>query len=226
MTVLFVVATIILFLTIDWFARRAKERKTAPGTQPVTIAKPVSIRTPEGIYFSPSHTWLNLFPSGKVRIGIDDFVGRMFENPRITYLKHAGERVSKGEPLVMLQEGERTLTVRSPIECEILSENEDLAQHIDLMQTNLFSDGWAYTIKPVRFADLRSFMLGPDSRAWMSKEFSRLRDFLSGALSSRELSPALLQDGGIPVAGALKTLDAKHWQEFENEFLAVEERVK
>jgi len=226
MTVLFVVATIIAFLIIDWFARRVKEKKTVVAPQSASVAKPLSVRTPEGIYFTPSHTWLNLFPSGKVRLGIDDFVSRMFENPRITLLKRAGERVMPGDPILLMQEGEHTLTVRSPIECDILSGNDELAQRSDALYENLFSDGWAYTIKPARFADLRSLMLGPDSRTWMNIEFSRLRDFFAGALGSPELSPALMQDGGVPVAGALKTMGNDRWEQFEDEFLSVEERVK
>ncbi|TAK59098.1 MAG: hypothetical protein EPO24_08110 [Bacteroidetes bacterium] len=226
MTVLFVVATIILFLTIDWFVRRAKEKKPIAVPQQATVAKQFSIRTPEGIYFTPSHTWMNLFPSGKVRLGIDDFVGRMFEKPRVTFLKKAGERVAEGEPLLMLQEGEHALTVRSPIECEILSENEELHEHSSLMYESLFSDGWAYTIKPARFADLRSMMLGPDSRTWMNIEFARLRDFFARPFNQEQLSPVLLQDGGMPVAGAVKQMSKERCQEFEEEFLSVQAKVK
>ena len=225
MTVLFVVAMIIVFLTIDWFARRAKEKKNVLVTQQSAAPKSVTVRTPEGIYFSPSHTWMNLFPSGKVRIGIDDFVGRMFVNPRVTLLKHAGDRVLQGDPILTLEEGEHLLTVRAPLECDVLNENAELQRHSDLMYTNLFSDGWAFTIKPARFADMRNMMLGPDSRSWMSREFSRLRDFFAGLSSSPDFSPVLLQDGGLPVAGALQTMSKERWEQFEHEFLAVEEKV-
>ncbi len=223
MTVLFVIATIIVFLTIDWFVRRAREKKAAPAFAQKPAMQQFSVRTPEGIYFAPSHTWLNLFPSGKVRIGIDDFVSRMLDKPRVTMLKKAGEKVGKGDPILLLQENEHSMTVRSPIECEILNMNEDLLQHPDLMQTNLFSDGWAYTIKPARFADLRSLMLGPDTRSWMNREFARLRDFVAG-IGGAEPVPALLQDGGLPVAGAMKTMSKELCQQFEHEFLSVSER--
>lgn len=224
MTVLFVIATIIIFLTIDWFVKRAREKKAVPVLQQAAMGKPVSARTPEGIYFTPSHTWLNLFPSGKVRLGIDDFIGRMFERPRVTLLKHTGEQVEQGDAILMLQEGDHTLTVRSPIQCEILSANEELPSHPDSMYSNLFSDGWAYTIKPARFADLRAMMLGPDSRSWMNIEFARLRDFFAGAMDSPELAPAL-QDGGMPIAGAVKMMNKERCEQFEREFLSVEKKV-
>ncbi len=220
MTVLLVVATIVFFLGVDWIVRRMKEKEAilAPIPQPGSGAYP--LRIPEGVFFAKSHTWLNLFPSGKVRLGVDDFVGSVLDKPEISFMRTVGDQVEKGEPLLLLSEGDRQLIVRSPISGEIVSLNPELEKDPKVMRETLFSSGWAYTIQPKRSEELRALLLGEESRAWMSQEFRRLRDLLAG--TAAQLAPAVLQDGGAPVPGVLGQLDASAWKKFEDEFLKIQ----
>lgn len=219
MTGILVVATILLFLGIDWIVQ-ARERKAAalaPGQARATDGG-LRVRVPEGVFFAPSHTWLNLFPSGKVLLGVDDFVTRLLKSPRITLLKNAGDRVAKGDAILRLESNGHSLMVRSPIAGEILAPNADLARRPQLMDEALFRDGWAYAIRPGQPAEMKTLFLGDESRRWIQTEFGRLRDFFAGTGS---LAPAVLQDGGPPAAGVMNSLDEKVWQEFEDEFLQV-----
>jgi len=221
MTVIFFVAAIIFFLSLDWIVQLLNKRKADAAVivpRPVSAANP--LRVPEGVFFARSHTWLNLFPSGKIRLGVDDFVGTLMENPRIAFSFKAGDRVEKGDPLLVLEEGDRRITIRSPLAGEILSVNESLEKNPRLMRESLFSEGWAYSIRPRRLEELRSMLIGEESRSWMSNEFGRLRDLLAG-IAPGSLAPAVLQDGGAPAPGLLKYLDQARLQEFEEQFLQV-----
>ncbi len=220
MTVLFVFGTIVLFLTIDWLVQRRTKRQEIPAIQPAF--KSWTARTPEGIFFARSHTWLNLFPSGKVRLGVDDFIGRLFENPEVLLLKQTGDRVARGEPLFLIREHGHELTIRSPIEGQVLASNDELPRNPGLLKELLFSDGWAYTIKPARTAEFRDLLLGEETLAWMRSEFSRLRDMFAGA--SLQGQPVLLQDGGLPASGSIKLFNNELAQQFEDQFLQVNGR--
>ncbi len=222
MTVLFVIVTIILFLAIDRVYLRLKGRITVPAAHAGEMeTRPYPVRTPEGIFFTPSHTWLNLFPSGKVRLGVDDFVGRMVERPQVVLLKAPGDQVTRGEPLLVLKEEGHELTVSSPIDGEIETANEELVDHPEFLRKTLFSQGWAYGIRPYRLSELKNLIFGSESRAWMRSEFGRLRDFFADATSGGRIAPAMLQDGGPPIAGAMRDMDPDVWQKFEHEFLHV-----
>jgi glycine cleavage system H lipoate-binding protein len=219
MTVLFVVATILLFLGIDWAVRRARGERFVPVASPVRTAG-YPVRTPGGIFFAKSHTWLNLFPTGSVRLGVDDFVARMLENPEVIFLKMPGETVRKGEPLFLLRENDHTLTIRGPIEGAVTAFNADLPHNVSWLKEKLFSHGWSYVIKPKHSTDLKGFLLGTETKTWIREEFARLRDVFAGA-SSQEIAPAYLQDGGPPIAGIMKNMDDRVWEEFDKTFLEV-----
>ncbi|HTX20210.1 MAG TPA: hypothetical protein VMG34_16290 [Bacteroidota bacterium] len=215
MTVLFFVAMIITFLAADYFVERRKK--------PALVASPVRnlndpLRLPSGVFFSPTHTWLTLFPSGKVRIGVDNFVLRMMKSPQLILLKSPGTAVKKGEPLLQLKDGSRTMTACSPIDGEVLELNE----RPEVSHEGLFSGGWAYTMRPKRSSDITAMLLGEQSQAWIREEFGRLRDFVAGFSSPGELAPALMQDGGISAEGILGSFSDAQVKQFEQQFLRVE----
>ena len=219
MTVLFVVATIAILLGIDWAARRIRHEPLVPVPARTAATSPAGgARMPDGIFFTPSHTWLNLFPSGKVRLGIDDFLARAVGRPAVTLLRRPGEEVLKGDPLFLLKEGTRELTVRTPIDAEVVDLNERLQHRPELLTTSLFSDGWAYTLRPKNFGEFRRFSLGEETKRWMRIEVGRFRDFLASTAGV----PAFLQDGGVPADGALANADDSAWKAFQEEFLSIQ----
>jgi glycine cleavage system H lipoate-binding protein len=221
MTVLFVIGTILFFLALDWIVRRVRGTSRVPVH---ALQGPVHypVRVPGGIFFARSHTWLNLLPSGKLRLGIDDFIGRMLENPDIILLKHEGDPVKRGEPIFSVVSGDRSLFVRSPIDCEILGVNEQLGKDPTAQREQLFSDGWGYVIQPNRISQLKDLLLGPETKAWIRDEFRRMGDFLAGVGRIPGIEPSFLQDGGLPSPGILEKMKHADWQEFEREFLQVQ----
>ena len=216
MTVLLFISTIAVFLTIDYFMRRNKA--TVAVAQPIA-RKPIPMRIPAGIFFTKSHTWLSLFPSGKVQLGIDDFLARMFSTPQIVMLKQNAEHVSKGEPILRMTERNNEVIVRSPIDGTVDNVNAQLVKQPSLLNDALFSEGWAYTITPESTNDLRSFYLGDETRVWLRQEMGRLRDFFAHLTAP---IPAFMQDGGLPASGIMDNLNPDQCKKFENEFLRIE----
>ena len=221
MTVLFFIGSIIFFLGVDWLVRKLR-REEQPQPAPARPAHLYPVRVPEGIFFTRSHTWLNLFPSGKLRLGIDDFVGRLLDKPAISFLKSPGDVIERGEPILALTSGEHILTVRSPIGGKVLEVNGNLASHPEILRKDLFSEGWGYLIKPNHLGQLREFLLGDETRTWIREEFRRLSDLFAGVMKGRTGEPLFLQDGGLPVPGVMEKMDDSVWKEFESKFLKVQ----
>jgi glycine cleavage system H protein len=220
MTVLFVIGTIIVFLVVEVLVHRASAEKraregvvAASGGQ----ARTYPVRIPDGIFFARSHTWLNLFPSGKVRLGVDDFVGRLIEKPEVILLKSEGSEVKRGEPILTLREGDRSLTIRAPMDGQILGVNDSITSSPSLLKEKLFTDGWAYMLKPRKPSELRQMLIGEETRQWIAEEFTRLRDLFTQ--EGGTVVSALLQDGGLPIGGALEGAEGRIWEQFDRLFL-------
>ncbi len=218
MAAIFVVATILAFLAVDWIVQKRRAKTMVPAAAGLAFEQPVSMRLPDGVFFSRSHTWLSLFPSGKVRLGIDDFVANLFEKAEITLVKNPGDHVARGDALMVLAEHGQAVTVMAPISGEVVALNDKLEGAKGLKMRDLFSEGWAYTVQPDNPEELRTLLIGKETRSWMAQEMSRLRDFFAHTLVNGLAAPAL-QDGGVPAPGALLHLDADAWKRFEQEFL-------
>lgn len=221
MTVILVALTILFFLALDWLVHGRRERSEAPASTAARGEAPGRVRVPAGLFFAPSHTWLNLFPTGRVTLGVDDFVSRLIAEPRVSLLKNAGDSVARGEPILRLESATHSLTVRSPIDAEVIAPNANLVASPRLLREALFSEGWAYALKPRSVRDVKGLLLGAETQDWLSHEFGRLRDFFAAGGPEPQLSPALLQDGGEPVSGVLEARGESEWRRFEAEFLAV-----
>ena len=151
-------------------------------------------------------------------MGVDDFIANLFDKAEVTLVKNAGDNVKLGEPILVLSEQGRALTMRAPISGEIISINARFEERRGLQRAGQFIDGWAYTIQPGEPGQLHGLMPGGECRSWMADEMSRLRTFFTDALSNGTPSP-VLQDGGVPARGGLRALGADDWKSFEKQFL-------
>ena len=210
MTVLLVLATVVLFITLDWAIRRRSKPAMAPAG-----AEFPPVRLPGGVFFAPSHTWVSLFASGRAWLGVDAFVSRLLEKPRVVQLKHAGARVLRGEPLFMLLDNEHQLTVKSPMDGAVLATNDALVNEPELIKRSPYGTGWVCEMRPTRASDIKDMRVGEEVTAWTREELRRLRDVFQG------LSPAVLQDGGPPIESAMRHATPEVWTRFQHEFLDV-----
>ncbi len=219
MTVLFVIAVIIFFLSLDWAVCRFRKAETNKTADDVTRSRSLPpIRLPKGIFFAKSHTWLCLSPSGEIRLGVDDFVMRLLERPRITLLRRIGEQVEKGEPLLVLEEGNCLLTIRAPLCGEIINSNADLEKNPERMSTMLLSESWVCSMRPHGLEELRNMLLGEETRIWMIEELRKLRELIT---SQDHCVPEFvtLQSCEMPVKAGLNKWNSFKLRQFDELFL-------
>jgi glycine cleavage system H lipoate-binding protein len=175
---LIIVGVLVVFLAIDWLVGRYRKRHPGAGEE-VPPESEWTVRLPDGIYFAPSHTWLSPFPSGIASLGVDDFIARMLSHPRIELLRRQGERILRGDPILRLTSDGHALTVRAPVDAEVLLANDEFTKHPAAIGHGLFELGWIYLLRPARSADVKAMRTGPETRSWMRREFARLKRLLA-----------------------------------------------
>jgi glycine cleavage system H lipoate-binding protein len=204
MVALFVLATIVLFLAVDAvliLARRRKASALKPATDlAARIAGPH--RMPAGMFLHPSHLWLTVDPQGRVRIGLDELAQRLVGPIEGIRFQATGQRIARGDTLLSIQLGDVEVPIASPVS-GIIEKTQIPAD--GRMGTD--PESWLCSLMPERLGEeIRPLRLAEEAAAWLTSEFSRLRETLHGL----RLSPAMatLPDGGEPADGLLRFLDA------------------
>jgi len=222
MVAIFVVATVLVCLTIELLRQHAAERKAALAPiRPQTV--PERFLLPRGFFIGRGHSWVELMFSGHARVGVDDFTQKVIGKVDRVEVAPLNTNVKKGDVIARLAHGGRTLSITAPISGRILHVNEDLLHAPELIRKDPYVSGWLLEIIPDNVGpELKSLSIADEAAQWLRQEIARFRDFVQAQISTGAPMPAgaTLLDGGVPLNGVLEQFNEKTWQAFEQEFLA------
>jgi len=216
MTAVLVVLTIIAAVIIDVVivSRRERREAAAAAERPKPMREPV---IPQGLFLGPAHAWARLTSGGSLRVGVDEFLTQAVGKADAVTPVPRGTEVARGDTVVSIRIGSRTLAVQSPIEGRVVEVNDRVASQPWLVGRDPYGAGWCVGIwsRDLKEA-LRPLRVGAGAAAFLREELGRLVDFLLGRAAP---SPAqVLADGGMPFVGAVRQLDDSGWRAFEDEF--------
>lgn len=178
---------------------------------------------PQGIFYSPQHTWTYLRKSGIARVGIDDLILRITGQISIRELKTTGDKVQKGEQLAEIAQEGKLLKVFSPISGTLVSVNGQSGEHQQNLLEDPYGKGWLFEIKPSNWKqETQAYYLAEEAVNWTSAELVRFKDFLAGSLEKHEGMPSMmaLQDGGELREHLLSDLPKGVWDDFQQQFMS------
>jgi glycine cleavage system H protein len=208
MTVLLVLATLILFLTIDYFLQKRSMKAMA-------LAGAVTL--PDDVALATNHLWVREEPGGITTIGIDGFLGGLTGVLREIVLPQVGAHVSPGTADFRLGHGEKSLSLASPVAGRVKEINTEVIKNPALTRNDPYRAGWLLKLssdRPRRSAV--NLVSGLQAREWLRRQVELVKDFLSVNLPGARL--ATLQDGGTPVDGVLQQFDQEVWRKFQETF--------
>ncbi len=233
MVAILVVLTIVLFigadLLVQWSRRRraaqivpVKSRAAAGADVLLPGLQPQRFTLPGGLFFHPAHTWANLLFSGQVKVGVDDFLQKLFGRIDAVLLPPVGAEVAQGQPLVTIRQGGRTAVLPAPVDGVVCAVNSELAKAPNLLKREPYTRGWLVALRPTDLtADLSRLVIGAGAAAWLKGELARLEEFLRGILAAHQdvLVGATAVDGGLTPDGLLERLDEESWKAFQSTFI-------
>lgn len=179
-------------------------------------------RVPDSILFHQGHTWVRPDKEnpGVVLVGMDDFAQKMAGSLGLRNNPTIGTFIRQGERSWSLQDGTKSVDMLAPISGEVVELNvaqlaarekgHDIAGGED---NDPYGKGWILKVRPENFERERKGLLsGRLARKWMEEVTDQLRLKISPELG------AVMQDGGVPVAGMAKNIDAEEWDLLLKEF--------
>lgn len=197
--------------------------KIAKGIQhAIGVLSMKRLRIPQGVYYSPDHTWTYLRKSGVARMGIDDLLlsitGKFILNPLVLQ----GAAVKKGQAVAEISQDGKLLRVHSPLSGTVKMINQQVVEDASTIMNDPYGVGWMFEIKPTAWKNETStYYLAEEALSWTSSELVRFKDFLAQSLQKHNDTHSLvaLQDGGELREHLLADLPNEVWIDFQDKFL-------
>jgi glycine cleavage system H protein len=218
MTAVLVILTIVIAVGLDVAVMAYRRRR---GTAPEAVAARAMLepRPPQGVFLDPSHSWVRITTEGTLRVGIDEFLVEALGEVEAVRVPSRGTRVRRGDPLITLRMGGRELVVPAPANGEVMTMNDHLMSNPYLLARDPYGVGWVVGLwTPDHQEAIRPLRIGASAAGFLRSEIKRLVDFLHGMTAMPNAAP-VLADGGLPMHGAVRSLDREGWQAFQDEFL-------
>jgi glycine cleavage system H protein len=221
MTVLLVLLTFAALLVVD--AIYSKKRNIQPilhaealraeaveaRLQPAVIG---GFAVQPNVRYHPGHTWALSESPNLVRVGMDDFAGKLIWKLDGITLPQRGQWVRQGQKLVTIDREGVKVDLVSPIEGSISDINEAVAKNPELAKQDPYGDGWLVTVQaPDAKTNFRNVLNGSLARSWMQEAATRLQARMPN------YAGALAQDGGVAVGNLAEHLNGE-FSEIAKEF--------
>jgi hypothetical protein len=109
--------------------------------------------------------------------------------------------------------GGTSLELLSPVEGVVTAVNHDVLQNANLISEDPYKLGWIAIVKsPDLAVNQKNLVQGTMVAPWLQQSVARLNGMLA------QLSPAMAQDGGLPVKGLLSKVTPELRQKLVDEF--------
>ncbi len=220
MTVILVLFTFVAFLTIDYFLSRGKQPVIA--VQPAVtkqVVRPLEpslvggFKVPESLRYHPGHTWALSESPNLVRVGIDDFAGKINGTVDKINLPQRGQWVRQGQKIWSIEKNGKKVDMVSPIEGSVAEVNDAVLANPELASKDPYGEGWMITVQsPDAKTNFRNLLGGALARWWMEEAAGRLQRRMP------MMAGAMAQDGGVAVGNITDHLPNEDWEKVAKEF--------
>lgn len=205
----FLVAGLVLLvpaalLGVAWYAIRARRERD--------VAREGGVAWRRGAWHAPNHTWLATARRGELAVGLDDLARRIVPSATAVDLPAPGMVVHRGDPILVVHAGARTVRIGAPIDGEVRRVNAGVRRDPDLVKREPYGGGWLFTIAPAD-GEYRKLPRDAEAGGWMRAEQRRLARFVEDELG---LAAA---DGGVLVAPLPAALGEEGWKKVVFAFL-------
>ena len=132
-------------------------------------------RLAQGYYYHPGHTWVRFEHGGRIRVGFDDFLVKLFGPLDLLELPRLGVSLKQDRSAWKLGRNSKEAPVRSPISGTVLTVNYRIQDHPDIIHQDPYNEGWLFILEPNRpKTNLKKLYFGSNSVEWMEEESEKL----------------------------------------------------
>jgi len=109
---------------------------------------------PEELKYTKSHEWLRIEDDGSVTIGITEHAQELLGDMVFVELPEVGAAFEAEEDCAVVESVKAASDIYSPIGGEIVAVNEELEDAPELVNSNVYHDGWLFRMQPSAIAEI------------------------------------------------------------------------
>jgi glycine cleavage system H lipoate-binding protein len=217
MSILFALLMFLLVISVRYLIEPNDQPEVL---EPVMVARPqrplvkreYGFEIPQDYGFHLGHMWVMKQSADDARVGVDQFVTDLMGKIDHIEIRKPDRWVRQGQKLITLTVDGTTIDLLSPVEGVVTAVNNDALRDPSLVTKDPYNNGWIAIVKsPDLTVNQRNLIQGPMVAPWMQNNLSHLKSLIAP-------SPALAQDGGVPVNGLLPRLSPELRKKVVQEF--------
>ncbi|WDP90993.1 MAG: glycine cleavage system protein H [Desulfobacter sp.] len=173
----------------------------------------------DGYYYHMGHTWARFEHGGRVKIGFDDFMVKLFGTLSEIILPPLGAVLKKDQAGLMFSRADQKAAVFSPITGAVLAVNGKAQDDPKIVHEDPYHEGWLCILEPnMPKRNLKGLFYGKDSLEWTDRESQKLLHLIEPEYQ------ALAAMGGEPVDDVYGSFPQIGWNALARTFLRTEKR--
>jgi CheY-like chemotaxis protein len=179
-------------------------------------SKTPEFQIPGGVFISEGHCWANVSEDGTVKIGLDDFAKKIIGKIDSVGLPNLGMVVKKGQSLFTVNQGQRTLSFKSPLSGKVKEINKFINDELESLNISPYEINWVCEIDADELdSELPSLKIGKSAVSFYQEDIERIQALKKKTKTGKE---AELEPEGIIFSGEMEKLDDISWKRFAEEF--------
>jgi glycine cleavage system H lipoate-binding protein len=168
----------------------------------------------EEYYYHKGHTWARFEHGGRIKIGFDDFMVKLFGSPSNITLPALGAKLKKDQAGLAFSRADKEAEVKSPVTGTVLAINNRVQEHPEIVHDDPYNEGWLCIVEPkMPKLNLRGLYYGKDSLEWTDKESQKLLRLIGPEYQN------LAAAGGEPVDDIYANFPEIGWDRLAETFL-------
>jgi len=165
-------------------------------------------------YYHFGHSWVNIEPFRRVRIGMDDFISKTLGPADAINLPPVGTLMKRGEISCILTRNDKKAPIQSPISGTVYAVNDKVKKNPEIAHDDPYHDGWLYILDAKNMKpELAGLYSDKECFQWMEKERQNLHDLMGPRYEQ------LAATGGEPIDDVFGNFPEIKWDRLVRTFL-------
>jgi glycine cleavage system H lipoate-binding protein len=186
-------------------------------TRKPDVSLAAGYRLARGYYYHMGHTWARFGHGGRVTVGFDDFLVKLFGISSTISVPPIGSVLKKDHAALTFSRRNKTAKALSPVTGTVLAVNIKAQAHPEIVHQDPYHDGWLCVLDPdMPMRNRKGLLYGKKSLEWTDRESQRLLFMIGPEYMD------LAATGGEPVDDVYRSFPEIGWESLVTTFLRPE----